>query len=179
MKCYTCDNIVKLVIMASTKRKQDDTEDEFDRKKPRLDEETNILELSDCTLLILLSFLDATSLYFLGQYDPSYNFKFLVLTMSSLRTCQRLHELVKDPRLWKVIDARCSPNTLEKVQYCEERINDRTTRVLFAADSRCKEIVSNRLFKGSVGQNLTVLALENQRIDGKYVWSWKIGLLSC
>lgn len=55
--------------MSSAKRKHVEyPEDATVVKKPKvIIEVSSILNLSDCTLLILLSYLDATSLYFLSQ----------------------------------------------------------------------------------------------------------------
>lgn len=90
--------------------------------------------------------------------------------LSDFRTCQRFNYLVKDANLWKHVDGRQPPNTAEKVHFIKDRFNERTTHILLSADQRYKEIVSYKDFTlPCLAKNLTVLALENQCIDGREV----------
>ncbi|KAJ8951130.1 hypothetical protein NQ318_021574 [Aromia moschata] len=73
------------------------------------DEMCSIFNLPDCVLSILLSYMDATTLYQLSL------------------TCQYFKSVIESPRLWKYIDARREPNINDKVHYCTERIHEKTT----------------------------------------------------
>ncbi|XP_030757286.1 uncharacterized protein LOC115883118 isoform X3 [Sitophilus oryzae] len=108
-----------------------------------------ILQLSDCAMMYILSFLDATSLFNLS------------------RTCLYFNNIVKDPKLWLYIDGRNKPNTTSKVKYICKRVHDKTTHLLLKAENRYNGNVSqDYLLSWRRFQLLTVLALENQRFDG-------------
>ncbi|CAG9770240.1 unnamed protein product [Ceutorhynchus assimilis] len=111
-----------------------------------------ILQLSDCAMMYILSNLDATSLFQLS------------------RTCHYFKNIVEDPKLWEFIEARKEPNSTKKVQYVCDRIHDRTTHILMRAESRYDGVIPQDTLLGlNQLQNLRVLALENQRIDGKNI----------
>ncbi|XP_060533887.1 uncharacterized protein LOC132706530 isoform X2 [Cylas formicarius] len=111
-----------------------------------------LLLLSDCVMLKILSYLDATSLFLLNK------------------TCTYFENIVKDKQLWKYVDTTHEPNTDEKVQYCCDRLHKDTTHLFLKAHSRQTGVVIPRFFKQlPYLKNLTVLSLENQQINGKFV----------
>ncbi|KAF7271814.1 uncharacterized protein LOC143193807 [Rhynchophorus ferrugineus] len=110
-----------------------------------------ILQLSDCTMIYLLSFLDSTSLFNLS------------------RTCLYFKNIIEDPRLWQYIDARSEPNSTKKVEYICERVCEKTTTLLLKAESKYNGNVPEKYFSSWMDlENLLVLSLENQRFDGKH-----------
>ncbi|XP_019759132.1 uncharacterized protein LOC109537051 isoform X2 [Dendroctonus ponderosae] len=110
----------------------------------------NILKLSDCAMMYILSYLDATSLFNLS------------------RTCLYFKNIVEDPQLWRYIDARHDPNSTKKIQYVSDRVHDKTMHILIRAESKYNGLLSQDILSGwSQLQQLTVLALENQRFDGR------------
>lgn len=60
-------------------------------------------------------------------------------------------------------------NNQEKVKYCTDRMNDRTTDFLICSDRRDFQVLPDDFFSSSACANLTVLALENQLIRGDLV----------
>ncbi|XP_066144971.1 uncharacterized protein [Euwallacea fornicatus] len=109
-----------------------------------------ILQLSDCAMMYILSYLDATSLFNLS------------------RTCQYFKNIVEDPQLWRYIEARQEPNSTKKVNYVCNRIHNKTSHILLKAESKYMGVLPQ---ENLIGWNrldqLTVLALENQRFDGR------------
>lgn len=86
------------------------------------------------------------------------------------RTCRYFHYFITDPIFWRYIDARRNPNTSEKVQYCSDRIHEKTTHVLLRAkDKTCGLVPYNFFTFINPFKNIKVLALENQRFHGSRV----------
>ncbi|KRT84925.1 F-box domain-containing protein, partial [Oryctes borbonicus] len=102
----------------------------------------------DYSLLHIFKFASSTDLYHLSL------------------TCKRFEGLVKEKKLWQYIDTRQDPNTKAKVNYCIDRINERTKELLICSDKRDLQILPDDLFTSRAYTNLTVLALENQLIRG-------------
>lgn len=72
--------------------------------------------------------------------------------------------------MWRYIDARHEPNSTKKVQYVCDQIHDRTSHMLFKAESKYNGLVPQDLLQGwNRLEHLAVLALENQRFDGRSV----------
>ncbi|KAF5307407.1 hypothetical protein FQR65_LT06921 [Abscondita terminalis] len=117
--------------------------------KLKIDTSVSILDLSDCILLEILKFLDATSLYLLGE------------------TCSRLSNLVQDQSLWIHIEARSEPNTFEKVGFCWKNAGPKTRSLKLSGNIRSKVLLSSKILDSNTLSSLTVLALEHQTI--KYV----------
>ncbi|XP_071052630.1 uncharacterized protein [Onthophagus taurus] len=108
----------------------------------------NILNLNDYTLLDIFRYLNKTDLWLVSQ------------------TCQRLHDLVKTEYLWYEIDARDVSNNREKIDFCIEKITNSTKDIRMCADGRHIKIIPDYFFLNLSTLNLTVLALENQKICG-------------
>ncbi|RZC42208.1 uncharacterized protein BDFB_004316 [Asbolus verrucosus] len=109
-----------------------------------------LLDMPNCLIVQFLSYLDATSLYLLSK------------------TCTRFDELIKNhTSLWKFIDARRAPNDQEKVLYCSARSHNDTHTFLTRADNHLETVAPDEFYiKINNLQNLRILALENQSIDG-------------
>lgn len=71
--------------------------------------------------------------------------------------------------LWQLIDSREGVNDKEKVNFCIDRVNERTKWFLVCSDQRDVQILPEDLFTSCAFTNLTVLALENQLIRGDLV----------
>lgn len=111
-----------------------------------------LMDLPDCVILTLLSYLDATALYNLS------------------RTNEYFKTMVEDSKLWRYIDARAEPNTSGKVAYCLDRLHDRTNTLMMKANNNKLESVPYKLFPVLCGyENITVLALENQVFNAKKI----------
>lgn len=83
---------------------------------------------------------------------------------------RRFSLLVQDVTLWKLIEARRNPNTIEKIKFCELQINKRTKQICFAGEYRSNVITNLDFLKDpNIYENLTVLALENSYLNGKEV----------
>lgn len=93
------------------------------------------------------------------------------------RTCERFQNIVQDRSLWIRVDARQSPNTLQKALYCLHNVNEHTKQMHLAGDNKSKLLFDLAFPIGKHGtctfSKLTVLALENQFIDGYKVWCMK------
>nr|XP_022921095.1 uncharacterized protein LOC111429415 [Onthophagus taurus] len=108
----------------------------------------NILDLNNYILLEILGFLNATDLWLLSK------------------TCGRLNDLIEKECFWRYIDARDSPNTVEKIEYCAQKCNQATRDVRICADGRHLVIISSTFFRYLNRASITILALENQKICG-------------
>ncbi|CAH0549656.1 unnamed protein product [Brassicogethes aeneus] len=116
------------------------------------EEKSHLLSLPDCLMMILLSYLDSTSLYQMS------------------RTNLYFKNIISDLSLWRYIDARKEPNTTEKVAYCADRVHEKTCTALFRAHSKKIGVVQRAFFSNITKfDNMKILALENQFIDGRYV----------
>lgn len=117
----------------------------------------SFLDLSNDVICVLLRYLDATSLYQLS------------------RTCSRLDELIRsDFTLWRCIDARRQPHSIEKFAYCLDRCYDDgntwTHTFLISSNDNTRSIIPAYFFTTvSSFKHLTVLAFENQLFDGSEV----------
>lgn len=90
-------------------------------------------------------------------------------------TCRYFQYFITDPIFWRYIDARRNPNTSEKVQYCSNRIHEKTTHVLLRAkDKTCGLVPYNFFTVINPFRNIKVLALENQRFHGSRVSLLKV-----
>lgn len=79
--------------------------------------------------------------------------------------CKRLNSLVKEKNLWYRIDTRSTTsNTLRKIKYCLDKVNEHTEHLLICGEGRGKVGLSVNKFMRHSYPNLTVLALENQLI---------------
>ncbi|KAJ8976594.1 hypothetical protein NQ317_005784 [Molorchus minor] len=117
------------------------------------DKPCKFLELPECVLSILFSYLDTNSLYCLSGIHPYFQFI-----------------IESSPNLWKYIDARPEPNTDEKLNFCTNRIHEKTTHVLFRGrDRKCGQVPPKFLGIINPFQNIRVLALENQKFSNKRV----------
>lgn len=77
---------------------------------------------------------------------------------------------MEDPQLWRYIDARQEPNSTKKVNYVCDRVHDKTLHILLRAESKYEGVLSQQNLIGwNQLEQLTVLALENQRFDGRSV----------
>ncbi|KAI4455013.1 f-box-like [Holotrichia oblita] len=112
------------------------------------DKSYNILTLSDYSLLHIFTYVSSSDLYNLSL------------------TCKRFEGLVKEKMLWQLIDSREGVNDKEKVNFCIDRVNERTKWFLVCSDRRDVQILPEDLFTSCAFTNLTVLALENQLIRG-------------
>lgn len=78
--------------------------------------------------------------------------------------------MLDDFRLWRHIDARTEPNTSDKVNYVIDKIHDKTHTVKLKAKSKTVGVIPTYFFEKTMDfDNLKVLALENQYIDGSEV----------
>ncbi|KAJ8916050.1 hypothetical protein NQ315_010918 [Exocentrus adspersus] len=115
----------------------------------KIDKNCKFLLLPECVLRVLFSYLDSTTLYQLTK------------------TCRYLQYFITDPIFWRYIDARRHPNTSDKVEYCSDRIHERTTHVFLKAKDKTSGLVPVNFFKTiNPFRNLKILALENQRFHG-------------
>ncbi|XP_074041955.1 uncharacterized protein isoform X2 [Leptinotarsa decemlineata] len=110
-----------------------------------------ILELPHYVLTTLFSYVDSTSLYHLSQ------------------TCNYLRDIIEDPSFWRYIDAREEPNTLEKIQYCTNRVHERTTHLLLRGNLNLFGFPIAFFEQIKSFGNITVLALENVKLQGSKV----------
>ncbi|XP_018324801.1 uncharacterized protein LOC108736746 isoform X2 [Agrilus planipennis] len=121
-------------------------------KRPKCEALINILDFSDCVFINILKYLDTTSLYQLG------------------RTCTRFERLVTDPKFWKHVYARKPPNDISKAEFITNNVGSYTKHILLAGDKRSDQIIPLSIFtQENFLTNITVLALENQFLDGKTV----------
>lgn len=154
----------------SIKRKAEDT---FKAKRVKLNEEcTNISldTLPDDVLYIILSYLDATSLYNLKEWDYWYIFVLSFIHLMLCRASRRLECLCEEDVFWKRIDARRKPFTLETILYCLKRTDANTIQLSLSGRNRSDDIMSLPLSVNiKTSQSLRVLALENQTINGDEV----------
>ncbi|KAK4877953.1 hypothetical protein RN001_010459 [Aquatica leii] len=114
--------------------------------KQRTDTSIDILDLSDCILLEILKYLDATSLYHLGE------------------TCNRFGYLVQDQSLWMHIEGRSEPNTLDKIDFCWKNIGPKSRSLKLSGHRRSQVLLSSKILDSNKLSSLTILALEHQCI---------------
>lgn len=90
---------------------------------------------------------------------------------------------MEDPQLWRYIDARQEPNSTKKVNYVCDRVHDKTLHILLRAESKYVGVLPQQNLIGwNQLEQLTVLALENQRFDGRSVrikLRWVVSSLKC
>ncbi|XP_022911326.2 uncharacterized protein [Onthophagus taurus] len=108
----------------------------------------NILNLNDYILLNIFRYLNLTDLWLISK------------------TCQRLHDIVQTKYLWYKIDARDLTNNNEKIDFCIDKITNTTEDVRISADGRHIKLIPDNFFLNISTLNLSVLALENMKIDG-------------
>ncbi|XP_071053300.1 uncharacterized protein [Onthophagus taurus] len=105
----------------------------------------NILNLNDYTLLDIFRYLNSTDLWLLSM------------------TCQQLHNFIKTKQIWNQIEID------NKIVFSIEKIISSTKDVRICADGRHSNIIPNYFFEKFSTLNLTVLALENQKIYGSQI----------
>lgn len=90
---------------------------------------------------------------------------------------------MEDPQLWRYIDARQEPNSTKKVNYVCDRVHDKTLHILLRAESKYVGVLPQQNLIGwNQLEQLTVLALENERFDGRSVrikLNWVVSSLKC